>query len=47
MQFFKRHLSKIVLFIAVSFIIAGIAMNEPVRIFDHAIRICLGCIGIG
>jgi len=47
MAFLKRHVSKIVLALAILAFVLGILLEEPVMILDHGIRICLGCIGIG
>jgi hypothetical protein len=47
MKFFKQHLSKIILALSLTSFILGLILNEHAMILDHAIRICLGCIGIG
>jgi hypothetical protein len=47
MSFFKRHVCKVILILSITSFILGLVLKEPVMILNHAIRICLGCIGIG
>jgi hypothetical protein len=47
MSFFKKHIALFLLILSIVFFIAGIMLEEPAMILSHAIRICLGCIGIG
>ena len=46
-RFLIRNLPTIVLIVSMSLLIAGIYLNEPRRVFNAAISICLACIGIG
>jgi len=45
--FIVKHSPKIILFLAVTAVVAGVLMQEPSKVFDQAIRVCLSCIGIG
>jgi len=47
MSFFKKHIALFLLILSIVFFIAGIKLDEPGMILSYAIRICLGCIGIG
>jgi hypothetical protein len=47
MTFFKKHIALLLLILSLASFIAGIMLEEPAMILSHAIRICLGCIGIG
>jgi len=47
MSLFKKHISKILLIISLASFILGLVLKENAMVLEHAIRICLGCIGIG
>jgi hypothetical protein len=47
MSLFKKHIAKILLFLSLTSFILGLVLKENGMIMEHAIRICLGCIGIG
>jgi hypothetical protein len=47
----KRHLVRKAPFIVIGFFLilwfGGITADEPVRVLEQAVRICLSCIGLG
>ncbi|MCX5895397.1 MAG: CD1871A family CXXC motif-containing protein [Proteobacteria bacterium] len=47
MRFIRAYISEIVLLAAVTCLLGGMYLQEPIMVFDQAIRICLACIGIG
>jgi len=47
MSFFKKYRALFLLILSLASFCAGIMLDEPGMILHHAIRICLGCIGIG
>jgi hypothetical protein len=47
MSFFKKYRALFLLILSLASFCAGIMLEEPAMILSHAIRICLGCIGIG
>ena len=47
LQLIVRHRATIIFLLALISMIAGVLLQEPSKVFDQAIRICLSCIGIG
>lgn len=46
LQLIKMNMPKLIFILAVLVMLLGIFLQEPMKVFDQAIRICLSCIGI-
>jgi len=40
------HSPKLIFILALAGMLLGIFLQEPLKVFDQAIRICLSCIGL-
>lgn len=46
LKFIAIHSPKLIFILALAGMLLGILLQEPLKVFDQAIRICLSCIGL-
>ncbi|MFC1590986.1 hypothetical protein ACFL43_00525 [Thermodesulfobacteriota bacterium] len=47
MNFIMRHISEIIIIVALFCIVMGVVLGEHMTLLTYAVVVCLSCIGIG